>query len=326
MNPESINKILNDAKAAINAVADTASLEKIRIHYLGRKGQLSLLLRDLTRLSLDERRRLGPIANRARHELEQLLRQRKQGFSAHHQTIDLSLPGEIVERGHLHPLTRFTRRMIEVWRSLGYDVHEGPELEDQWYNFAGLNMPAEHPARDIHDTFYISDQPNLVLRTHCSTVQLRSVHHTKPPLKFVEIGRAYRHEATDAKHESMFTHCDGIVIDRNLNMAHLVTTLKVFLTRLFPQAAMRIRPGYFPFVEPGIEVDMAWTRQGRREWLEMLGAGMVHPNVLKAMGLKPSEWTGFAFGIGVERLAMLHYDIPDIRLFFSGQPDFSKQF
>ncbi|MEK7537430.1 MAG: phenylalanine--tRNA ligase subunit alpha, partial [Patescibacteria group bacterium] len=182
-------------------------------------------------------------------------------------------------------------------------------------------------ARDIQDTFYLKDHPQLVLRTHCSTVQLRAVlHQKKPPLKYVEIGRSYRHEATDATHEAMFTHCDGIVVDRKLTMAHLVTTLRVFLGRMFPHPKIRIRPGYFPFVEPGIEVDMEWTQNGKTEWLEMLGAGMVHPNVIRAMGFNPREWNGFAFGMGVERQVMIKSGIPDMRFFFNGNLDFFKQF
>lgn len=229
-------------------------------------------------------------------------------------------------RGHLHPLTQFSRTVTENWRALGYDLHQGPELEDQWYNFEGLNMPPDHPARDIQDTFFIQDHPNLVLRTHCSTVQLRALKHFPPPLKVVEIGRVYRHEATDATHESMFTQCDGVVIDRNITMAHLVTTLKEFMNRLFPGHRVRIRPSYFPFVEPGIELDMEWVKNGHHQWLEILGAGLIHPNVIKNMKLKNGPWRGFAFGMGVDRLMMLRYGIPDVRLSYSGNVEFVRQF
>lgn len=233
------------------------------------------------------------------------------------------------ERGHLHPLTQFSRRVIEIWRSLGYDVHEGPELETTKFNFDDLNVPQDHPARDVQDTFFIKDHPELVLRTHSSTVQLRwpITHKIKPPFKVVEIGKVYRHEATDATHESMFTQCDGVLVDEKVSMAHLVTTLQEFIHRLYPDKKSRIRPSFFPFVEPGIELDIWWEQPGKKgKWLEILGAGLVHPNVITAMGLDPKKWQGFAFGMGLDRLAMLEYGVTDIRLFYNGNLEFLKQF
>lgn len=224
---------------------------------------------------------------------------------------------------------QFSRRVLEIWRSLGYDVHEGPELETAKFNFDDLNVPKDHPARDVQDTFFIKDHPELVLRTHSSTVQMRwpVTHKMKPPFKVVEIGKVYRHEATDATHESMFFQCDGVLIDKQVTMAQLVATLTAFITQLYPKFKYRFRPSYFPFVEPGIELDMWWDQPGKGgRWLEILGAGLVHPNVITAMGLKPSEWQGFAFGGGLDRLAMLEYGVTDIRLFFNGNLEFLKQF
>ncbi len=234
-----------------------------------------------------------------------------------------------IERGHLHPLTQFSRRVLEIWRSFGYDVHEGTELETTQLNFDGLNVPPDHPARDVQDTFFIKGRDDLVLRTHSSTVQLRwpLSHKVQPPFKVVEIGKVYRHEATDATHEAMFMQCDGVLIDKHVTMAHLVTTLTAFITHLYPNHRYRFRPSYFPFVEPGIELDMWWEQSGKSgKWLEILGAGLVHPNVIKAMGLKPSEWQGFAFGGGLDRLAMIEYGVTDIRLFYNGNLEFLKQF
>jgi phenylalanyl-tRNA synthetase alpha chain len=232
-------------------------------------------------------------------------------------------------RGRLHPMTQLGRQVLDIWRSFGYDVHEGPELETAWFNFDGLNVPKDHPARDVQDTFFIKQHPELVLRTHASTVQLRwpKSHHARPPFKVVEIGKAYRHEATDATHESMFYNCDGVLVDRKVTMVHLVTTLNTFMQRLLPGRQTRIRPSFFPFVEPGIELDVWWEQPEKKgRWLEILGAGLVHPKVISSMGLKPSAWQGFAFGMGLDRLAMLEYGVHDIRLFYNGNLEFLKQF
>lgn len=231
--------------------------------------------------------------------------------------------------GHLHPLTQYARRVMEIWRRLGYDIHDGPELETAWYNFDGLNVPPDHPARDVQDTFFIKDHQDLVLRTHSSNVQLRwpRSHHAKPPYKVVEIGKVYRHEATDATHESMFYQCDGVLVDRQVSMQHLISTLNDFIRLLYPDKQSRLRPSFFPFVEPGLELDVWWEAADRPgKWLEILGAGLVHPNVIRNMGFDPSEWQGFAFGMGLDRLAMLEYGVTDIRLFYNGHLDFLKQF
>lgn len=231
--------------------------------------------------------------------------------------------------GHLHPLTQFTRRVLDIWRGFGYQVHEGPELETTRYNFDDLNVPKNHPARDVQDTFFIKGRDDLVLRTHSSTVQLRwpKTHGAQPPFKVVEVGKVYRHEATDATHEAMFMQCDGVLVDRQVTMAQLVSTLRTFIQRLYPEKKSRVRPSFFPFVEPGIELDVWWERPGMSgKWLEILGAGLVHPNVIRNMGFDPMEWQGFAFGGGLDRLAMLEYGVTDIRIFYNGNLEFLKQF
>lgn len=320
--------IITDATSSIAAATTTAELEHLRIVFLGRKGKVAVLMSEVPNLPMDERRQVGQQLNETKSTIERLLHERQAQLASSDQpVIDLSLPGERPERGHLHPLTQFSRKVIDVWRSLGYDVHEGPELEEAKINFDGLNVPPDHPSRDIQDTFFIQGHDHLVLRTHSSTVQLRAVRHHQPPLKMVEVGKVYRHEATDATHESMFMQCDGVLIDRHVTMAHLVTTLTTFIDRLYPGAKTRIRPSFFPFVEPGIELDMWWEQPGKAgRWLELLGAGLVHPNVITAMGLKPTEWQGFAFGMGLDRLAMLEYGVPDVRLFYNGNLEFLKQF
>lgn len=328
LNTHTLKVLEEEARKAIAQAQDESSLLAVEKRYLGRKGQVSSVLREIKNLSQTERRSIGQQANTLRRELERLIQSRQRTLKKEPSgTVDLTLPGEQPERGHLHPVTTFTRHMFDAWRALSFDFHEGPELESDWYNFEALNIPPEHPARDIHDTFFIKGRPDLVLRTHISTVQLRALKHRKPPLRFVEIGSVYRHEATDATHESMFTECEGLVIGEQLTMAHLVSTLKAFFTLLFRRpVVIRVRPSYFPFVEPGIEMDMQWTVQGKTRWLEILGAGMIHPHVLKSMKLDRKQWNGFAFGMGVDRLMMLHYDIPDVRLSYSGNLHFLRQF
>ncbi len=317
----------DDSLEAIRVARSEAELERVETDLLGRNGKFAAAMKRLSALSRDERPRIGKLIQEVRRTIDQALADRKRTFGTHRHTFDPTLPGERPVRGHVHPITTYSRRIIEVWRSFGYDVHEGPELEEDWYNFEALNFPKDHPTRDMHDTFFIKGRPDLVLRTHTSTVQARSVFHRKPPLKFVEIGRVYRHEATDAKHESTFTQCDGIAIDRHMTMAHLVGTLHVFFKRMFgDDVKIRTRPSYFPFVEPGIEMDLQWTINGKTEWLEMLGAGMIHPNVMKSLKLDPKKWNGFAFGMGFDRLVMLSYGITDIRMLYNGNLDFLKQF
>lgn len=323
-----LDQLKADALAAVSSATSLEQLDRVGSDYLGRNGRLTKLMKGIATIPETNRPKAGKAAQATASAIEHALEARRTMIGGSNQVFDATLPGERLGRGHLHPLTHFSRKMLEVWRSLGYDVHEGPELEQDWYNFEALNIPKDHPSRDIQDTFFIKGRPELVLRTHSSTVQIRSVlHHMKPPMRCVEIGRVYRHEATDMTHESMFTQCDGIAIDRHLTLAHLIGTLKVFLRTLFgEEAVIRVRPSYFPFVEPGIEIDMQRTVNGKTVWLEMLGAGMVHPNVMKSMKLDPKTWRGFAFGMGVDRLMMLRYGITDVRLSYQNDLDFLKQF
>lgn len=227
----------------------------------------------------------------------------------------------VIRDGHLHPLTLFGRKMVETFQAFGFDVVDYPEIESEWYNFDGLNVPKEHPARDMQATFYTTD--GRVLRTHCSTVQLRSAEKHRPPFRVIQIGRSFRNEATDATHEAVFHQLDGIAVEKELHMGHLIDIQKKLIHDLFgKEQKFRFVPSYFPFVEPGLEAQLLWN--GR--WLEMWGSGMVHPNVLKNMNIDPKRFTGFAFGIGVERLAMLYYGINDIRLFLSGDLRLISQF
>ncbi|MBI2984751.1 MAG: phenylalanine--tRNA ligase subunit alpha [Candidatus Kerfeldbacteria bacterium] len=329
LTPAYLRALEQAASIAVRQAATLPALEAVRVEYLGRRGKITTALQTLPHLPLEERRGLGRQANEVKRRIEALLIERRRSLPTSDRPIDRSLPVGRPERGHLHPLTLFSRRVMEIWRSFGYDVYEGPELEEAKTNFDDLNVPPDHPARDVQDTFFIQDHPELVLRTHTSTVQIRwpKSYGVKPPFKVVEIGKVYRHEATDATHESMFFQCDGVLVDRQVTMAHLVTTLKAFMDRLYPGKPSRIRPSFFPFVEPGIELDLWWKQPSKPgQWLEILGAGLVHPNVVRSMGLKPNQWQGFAFGMGLDRLAMLEYGIPDIRLFYSGNLEFLQQF
>ena len=323
---EQLDQTLDEARQSIPR-ADQAALTRLRQQYLGRNGIISTWAEKLSKLPVDQRRTLGQQINQAKSELHGLISERDRAIGSDRQQVDSTWPGIAPTRGHRHPLSAFSREVMSIWRSFGFDVHEGPELEDDWYNFEGLNVPPDHPARDMQDTFYIKDHPNLVLRTHSSTVQLRFLEHRRPPLRAIEIGRIYRHEATDASHESTFMQCDGVLIDRQVTMAHLVTTMTEFFKQLLgPKTELRIRPSYFPFVEPGIEIDLKHSAGGRVEWWEMLGAGLIHPKVISAMGLSPSAWQGFAFGIGFDRLMMIKYGVPDVRLSYSNDLRFLTQF
>jgi len=320
---------LEQALADIRVATTPAQLEEVRVRYLGRKGLLLAAFADMALLPPDQRKQRGQELNEWKEKIESAFDQQAREVKGDERVMDTTLPGARWPHGHLHPMTQFSRRVLGIWRGFGFPPHEGPELEEQWFTFDGLNVPADHPARDIQDTFFIENHPNLVLRTHSSTVQLRVplTHNLKPPFRAVEVGKVYRHEATDATHESMFFQCDGVYVDRKVTMAQLVTTLKAFFAELYPGKRIRIRPSYFPFVEPGIEVDMWWEVPGKEgKWLELLGAGLTHPNVIKAMGLNPAHWQGFAFGMGIDRLAMIEFGLPDIRDLYRGNLEFLQKF
>lgn len=325
MNIAELKKI---AFSEIEKAKNPEDLENARLKYLGRKGELTAVLRSLAERPAEEKIRVGKEANRLKSELEALFASKKTAFekellaaAAKKERIDITAPGRKVARGSSHPLSRLRKEAEDIFGSLGFEIIEGPEVETEYYNFDALNIPAEHPAREMWDTFWLGKK--FLMRTHTSPVQIRYMEKHNPPFRIIAPGRVFRHEATDASHEIQFNQLEGLMVGKDVSLADLKGILEQFLRRLMGEKIqIRFKPSYFPFVEPGVEVDMLWN--GR--WLEMLGAGMVHPNVLRAGGLNPNEWQGFAFGVGIDRLAMLKYKIDDIRLFYSGDLRFLKQF
>lgn len=337
-----------DRKAA--SAASEEDVERIRIHFLGRKGGvLNEVLRGLKELSAAEKKSLGARANEVRQIVEQRLRELTQQFSHAIEGTDLSLPGLRPQQGHLHPVTLVFNELMDVFRGMGFMVYEGPEMEHDFYNFEALNFPPGHPARDIQDTFFVKskvkrknekrDLPEngWLMRTHTSPMQVRLMEQFEPPLRAVVPGRAFRNEATDASHEHTFTQLEGLVVDKNVSVAQLVWTLREIFRQYYKSDVdVRLRPGFFPFVEPGFEVDMSCafcTRDGSScsvckgtGWVEMGGSGMVHPNVFAAVGYPAGEYTGFAFGMGPGRLAMLKYSIQDYRAYAENDFRFLEQF
>ena len=330
------------ALISINNAGNEDALETVRVALLGRKGQLTDFMGTLKDLSLEDKREAGPILNNLKIELEQAHYQRKkelfqQTLAAQEEKskyFDCTayLPNQT--HGSTHPYTQLTKKIVAVFTSLGYQVIDGPEVETEFRNFEALNIPANHPARDMQDTFWI-DVPGMLLRTQTSTIQIRAMQEGKLPIAVVTPGRVYRQEATDASHDFMFHQFEALVIDKNISMAHLLGTIKTWFQLIFNNKNLdiRIRPGYFPFVEPGIEVDMTcpFCTQGcstckKTRWIEMGGAGLVHPNVLKSGGIDATIYRGFAFGFGLTRMVMLVYKINDIRLLHSSNKGFLEQF
>lgn len=346
---ELLDQIKNEASREIEKSSNLELLENTEKKYLGRQdGEITKILRKLKDLSLEEKRVIGSLANEIKTELQEKIKNQKIKFnfsSAGKSSgdYDITLPGKKVEIGHLHPLTQFLKKVEEIFISMGFEIVEGPELETEEYNFDLLNIPEDHPARDLWDTFYINDQElktkslksNLLLRTHTSPVQLRAMKTRKPPVRLVAPGRVFRHEATDAGHETTFYQLEGLVIDKGIKMTDLIGTLKAFTKSLYGEKTeIRVRSSFFPFTEPSIEVDMSCLICGGKGcsacggdgWVEILGAGMVNPKVLKNMKIDPDKYTGFAFGMGIDRLMMLYYGVHDVRFSYSGDLRFIKQF
>ncbi len=326
----------------VEELAKTGSLSELnslRIKYLGKKGIISLQLKTLTNLSPDERPVFGQQINECKHFIEEELKKREDTLKAKEQReklareyIDITLPGKYETPGRLHPITKVMGEIINIFTSMGFDVEVGPEVELDYYNFEALNIPKDHPARDMQDTFYISDE--VVLRTHTSPVQVRVMERKKPPLKFIAPGKVYRCDA-DVSHTPMFHQVEGLMVDRDIALSDLKGILEVFIHKLFRQdTPVRFRPSYFPFTEPSVEIDIGCilcSGVGCRVckgtgWLEVLGAGMVNPKVFEMVGYDPETYSGFAFGMGVERLTMLKYSIEDIRMFFENDIRFLRQF
>lgn len=314
-------------------------LNELRVKFLGKKGELTQILRGMASLSPEERPTIGKLANEIKEDLEREfsqktieLKQQLKSQKLEKEWIDVTIPSKIV-LGHKHPLTLIMDEIKEIFVGLGYEVVEGPEIELDYYNFEALNTPKDHPARDIQDTFYITDE--ILLRTQTSPVQIRTMEKRKPPLKIIAPGRVYRSDAVDATHSPMFHQVEGLTIGEDITMSDLKGTLEIFAREMFGQdRKSRFRPHYFPFTEPSAEMDIsciACHGEGCRickytGWLEILGCGMVHPNVLENVGYDPERVNGFAFGLGIERIAMLKYDINDMRLFFENNLRFLKQF
>jgi phenylalanyl-tRNA synthetase alpha chain len=314
--------------AAIRDAADLSALDDLRVSYLGRKGSLTAELKELGKLPASERPEAGKAINEAKRDLTAAISQRREDLQSQQlqetlrqDAIDVTLTGRGQSRGSLHPITRTLRRMRRIFERAGFDVHTGPEIEDDFYNFTALNIPEDHPARAMHDTFYL--ESGRLLRTHTSPVQIRAMQAQGAPIRLIAPGRVYRCDS-DLTHTPMFTQVEGLAVGRDISFANLKCLLFEFLSSFFErEVELRFRPSYFPFTEPSAEVDVL-SESGR--WLEVLGCGMVHPNVLRNAGIDPSEFQGYAFGMGVERFAMLRYGVDDLRLFFENDLRFLQQF
>lgn len=332
---------LVDARARIAATSDLEALKVLEKDLLGKSGPAGAILASIPTLPPDERKAAGARANELKRALEEALAARKQELElvalAAERTggdFDATLPPAALERGGLHPVTRVVRDLEDLFTSMGYTILDGPEVELDWYNFEALNIPKDHPARDAQDTFYCDPEGRLVLRTHTSPVQIRAMERMKPPFRAVVPGKVFRNEATDATHEHTFHQMEGLVVGKDVSVGHLIGAMKTLLRGVFGRdIEIRLRPGYFPFVEPGFELDARcpFCKDGCRvckqsTWIELLPCGMVHPNVLKAGGIDPEQWTGFAFGLGLSRLVMLRYGIDDVRHLLSGDLRFLEQF
>ncbi|MEM6998670.1 MAG: phenylalanine--tRNA ligase subunit alpha [Pseudomonadota bacterium] len=321
------DKLQKQALSEIESANDLSQLDQIRVNYLGKKGLLTQQLKQLGKLPAEERPQAGQVINQSKVIVQEAIESRKQSLEderlkeqINQGRIDTSLPGRGTTRAGLHPITLTLQRIESLFQQIGFEVVEGPEVEDDYHNFEALNIPAHHPARAMHDTFYFPD--GRLLRTHTSSVQIRIMQNDKPPFRFIAPGRVYRCDS-DMTHTPMFHQVEGLIVDESVTFAELKGLLINFLNVFFEKELdVRFRPSYFPFTEPSAEVDI----MGERGWLEVLGCGMVHPNVLNNVGIDPEKYTGLAFGMGVERLAMLYYGVDDLRSFFDNDLRFLEQF
>jgi len=334
-----LEEILEKLKQEIKEIHNLESLKKVKAAYLGKKGYITKLLKNISTLSAEKRKNYGEKVNRLKKEAEKIFSQKSESIkkeienlSLEREKLDITLPGRRYAKGSLHPLSIVLREIEDIFEGLNFSIEEGPEIEYELYNFDMLNMPKEHPARDMHDTFYIDE--GMLLRTHTSPVQIRVLKEKVPPLMFISPGKVYRRDA-DISHSPMFHQVEGMIVDKKLSFSHLKGIMTVFLRKFFgEETELRFRPSYFPFTEPSAEVDIqciVCKGNGCRlcsytGFLEILGCGVVHPNVFKAAGYDPEIWKGLAFGMGVERMAMLKYGIDDIRLFFENDYRFLKNF
>jgi len=337
---EQLEKIKQQAHEELSNAATLAELENIRIKYLGKKGELTQVLRGMGALSAEDRPLIGQLANEVRSFIEEslemsknLLAQKEKEMKLKKEILDVTMPGKRKMLGSRHPLTIVLDEIKEVFLGMGYEIAEGPEIELDYYNFEALNIPKGHPARDTQDTFYINE--NILLRTQTSPVQIRVMESKKPPIKIICPGRVYRSDAVDATHSPIFHQVEGLVVDKGITMGDLVGTLQIFAKSLFgEETRIRLRPHHFPFTEPSAEVDVScWACKGKGcrvckndGWIEILGAGMVNPKVLRICGIDPEVYSGFAFGLGVERTAMGRFNIDDLRLLYENDIRFLRQF
>jgi len=337
---EQLNEIKIRAEKELSDIKSMADLESFRLKYLGKKGELTTLLRGMGALSPEERPVIGQLANEIRAFIEERIEKTKKDIALierneklSKETIDVTIPGKRKKLGKMHPLSIVMEEIKDVFIGLGYEIAEGPEIELDYYNFEALNLPKNHPARDVQDTFYINE--NILLRTQTSPVQIRVMEKQKPPIKIICPGRVYRSDAVDATHSPIFHQVEGLVVDKGITMGDLIGTLQLFAKSLFGEnTKIRLRPHHFPFTEPSAEVDVScWTCGGEgcrvckgEGWIEILGAGMVHPKVLKICDIDPEVYSGFAFGLGVERTAMGRFNIDDMRLLYENDMRFLKQF
>ena len=336
-----MKEMLNQIRTtALEKIAGGEDLEQIRIQYLGKKGELTAVLRGMGKLTAEERPVIGQLANQVRADIEAAIAEKAEALKTEAlaeqlkaERLDVTMPGKTARVGHVHPLTRVQRDMEEIFIGMGFSIAEGPEVEYDLYNFQKLNIPENHPARDTQDTFYITD--NILLRSQTSPVQARTMEVQKPPIRIISPGRVYRSDAMDATHSPLFHQMEGLVVDKGITMGDLKGMLETFAKAQFgEETRCRFRPHHFPFTEPSAEVDVSCFACGGKGcrlckgegWIEILGAGMVHPNVLSMCGIDPEEYSGFAFGMGIERIAMLKYHVDDIRLFYENDVRFLEQF
>lgn len=336
-----LKTLKNKAKIELEKAKDLAALDEILRQYLGKKCQITLILHSLKDLSKAKRAKIGKEANETKKFIEaqyqkkaKILKEKSQKHLESKEWLDITRPGKEPEIGHLHPITQALKKAEEIFQTMGFTVMEGPEIETEWYNFDALNFPQNHPARDMQDTLWLKKQ-KLLLRTHTSPVQIRYMEKRQPPFRIIVPGRVFRSEATDASHEINFYQLEGLMVGKDISVANFKAIIEEFCRRFFQKPVkIKIRPSFFPFTEPSFEVDLLCVNclgQGcstcqQTGWMEMMGAGMIHPNVLKNAGINPKMWQGFAFGLGFDRWVMVKHKINDIRLFYNGDLRFLKQF
>ncbi len=332
------DKIKKDLEDILNFNSDSeAEIEEFRVKYLGKKGLLNSYFVEFKSLESDEKKKLGSLLNELKNSAQQKVDNLKSNNSKKSDNLkinDISRPGDPIEIGSRHPISIVKNRIIDIFSTIGFTISEGPEIEDDWHNFSALNLPEHHPARDMQDTFFIEKNPDYLLRTHTSSVQVRYMENNKPPIRTISPGRVYRNEAISARSHCFFHQIEGLCIDKDVSFADLKQTLEYFTTHLFGKSKIRLRPSYFPFTEPSAEVDVYWGLNNETDykmtkgtgWLEIMGCGMVDPNVLENCNIDPKEYSGFAFGLGIDRIALLLHQIDDIRLLSENDVRFLEQF